>query len=55
MYDVCDDPALERNPDYEPAWEREMMELLSFPGASLYPSHWPRHSAEEKAIGGRGS
>ena len=55
MYDVCDDPALERNPDYDPAWEREMMELLSFPGASLYPSHWPRHSAEEKAIGGRGS
>lgn len=50
MYDACKEPGLEPNPDYDPNWEIEMMDLLRFEGATEYPVHWPLHSTEIAAL-----
>lgn len=55
LYDVCQDPSLEPNPDYDPKWEGEMMQLLEFEGASPYPTLWPLHSQEIQNSAGAGS
>jgi len=50
LYDLCKDPKLERNPGYDPKWEQEMMDLLTYEGSSPYPVLWPLHSEEKKQL-----
>jgi len=50
MYDICKEPGLQANPDYDPQWEIDMMDLLRFPGATDYPVHFPLHSSEIAAF-----